>query len=127
MKLLSGFILLCLSVAVPIAAQSNAIDAAAEGYIHDPTRAALPAARVTMRNVATNVQSETTANGDGYFRFPLLPVGEYQLTAEANGFKTATRSGIILAAGQKFRIELDMEVGSTSDSVNVTAEAATAQ
>jgi hypothetical protein len=112
--------------AAAASAQSNAIDAAIEGYVRDPTGGAIQGAHVTARNTVTNVASETVANADGYFRFPLLQVGTYKVTAEADGFKAVTQSDITLAAGQKIRLDLAMQVGSRSDTVEVTAEASVA-
>jgi hypothetical protein len=60
-------------------AQSNAIDAAIEGYVRDATGGAIQRARVTVRNVSTNVETQTITNPAGYFRFPLLQVGTYGL------------------------------------------------
>lgn len=103
-------------------AQSNAIDAAIEGYVRDASGGVIPLARITVRNTSTNVPSETLTSSDGYFRFPLLQVGTYRLTAEAEGFKALTKPDFSLAAGQKVRVDLDMQVGSRAESVEVTAE-----
>ncbi|HKE27866.1 MAG TPA: carboxypeptidase regulatory-like domain-containing protein [Bryobacteraceae bacterium] len=107
-------------------AQSNAIDAAIEGYVRDGTGAAMSNAHVMVRNTATNVRTEADTNSEGYFRFPLLQVGAYDLTAEANGFKSVTKPGILLAAGQKVHLDLEMPVGTRTDSVEVTADATVA-
>jgi hypothetical protein len=104
-------------------AQSNAIDAAIEGYVRDATGGAISGANVTARNTATNVASETRANAEGYFRFPLLQVGVYKLSAGAEGFKAFSQTEIAIAAGQKMRIDIDMQVGSRAESVEVTAGA----
>jgi len=103
-------------------AQSNAIDGAIEGYVRDSSVAAITNALVTARNSATNVVSETRTNAEGYFRFPLLQVGVYALTAEAEGFKTFTQSDITIAAGQKIRLDLQMEIGARAEFVEVTAD-----
>jgi Carboxypeptidase regulatory-like domain len=103
-------------------AQSNAIDAAIEGYVRDTTGGAIQKARITTRNTSTNVESDTVTNVDGYFRFPLLQVGTYRLTAEAEGFKSITKPDITLAAGQKVRLDFNMQVGWRTETVEVTAE-----
>ena len=103
-------------------AQTNAIDAAIEGYVRDSSGGVIQRARITVRNISTNVASETLTNADGYFRFPLLQVGTYKLTAEAEGFKAATKPDFALVAGQKVRLDLDMQVGSRAETVEVTAE-----
>ncbi|HXB72016.1 MAG TPA: carboxypeptidase regulatory-like domain-containing protein [Candidatus Acidoferrales bacterium] len=103
-------------------AQSNAIDAAIEGYVRDASGGMIQRAHVTVRNSSTNVASETLTNADGYFRFPLLQVGAYGLTAEAEGFKAITKPDLALGAGQKIRLDFDMQVGSQAESVEVPAE-----
>ncbi|HXJ43498.1 MAG TPA: TonB-dependent receptor, partial [Bryobacteraceae bacterium] len=105
-------------------AQTNAIDAAVEGYVRDATAGAVSGARISVRNLATNVVSDAKASAEGYFRFPLLQVGTYRVTADAEGFKSFTQAAVPLAAGQKIRLDINMQVGSRADSVEVTADAA---
>ncbi len=115
--------LIFLSSSTSLHAQTNGIDAAVEGYVRDATGGSISGGKVSVRNEATNVAAETKANAEGYFRFPLLQVGSYKVVAEAEGFKTFTQSGIALAAGQKIRLDLTMQVGSRAESVEVTADA----
>ena len=56
------------------------------GTITDPSGAAVPSVKVTAANTATNVSNTTQSNAAGVFNFPFLPIGEYTLTAEAQGF-----------------------------------------
>ncbi len=121
-KLFTALLLLT-ATAASVHAQSNAIDAAVEGYIRDATAGAIFGAKVSVRNLATNVLTETKANAEGYFRFPLVQVGTYKLTAEAEGFRTFTQPEVPLAAGQKIRVDINMQVGSRADTVEVTADA----
>src|SRR5215471_10512126 len=120
-KIASALAIALCSVAAA-SAQSNAIDAAIEGYVRDASGGMIQQARVTVRNTSTNVTSETLTNSDGYYRFPLLQVGTYKLTAEAEGFKAITKPDFALVAGQKVRLDLDMQVGSRAETVEVTAE-----
>src|SRR5215469_12479718 len=113
---------LAASTSAIVNAQSNAIDAAVEGYVRDASGGAIQHARMTVRNISTNVSSETLTNADGYYRFPLLQVGSYRLSAEAEGFKAVTKPDITLTAGQKVRLDFDMQVGSRAESIAVTAE-----
>jgi hypothetical protein len=115
--------LLLVSSASLMHGQSNAIDAAIEGYVRDASGGAIQGAHVTVRNNGTNIASEANTNAEGYFRFPLLQVGSYKLTAEAEGFKAYTQSNIAIVAGQKIHVDVDMQVGARADSVEVTASA----
>src|SRR5215831_15010429 len=115
--------LLCLALlSAAVHAQTNAIDAAIEGYVRDASGGVIQNAHITARNISTNISSETVTNADGYFRFPLLQVGAYKLTAEAEGFKAITKPDLSLVAGQKVRLDFDMQVGSRAETVEVTAE-----
>src|SRR6516225_10969728 len=100
--------------AATAAAQSNATDAAVEGYVRDASGGVVSGANVTAKNTATNIVSQTTTDGAGYYRFPLLQVGNYDLTVMAPGFKEFHESGIQLAVGKNVRLDAKLEVGQLS-------------
>jgi hypothetical protein len=104
-------------------AQSNATDGALDGFVRDPSGASVPAARVIALNLGTNQVQETDTDRQGYFRFPLLQVGEYQLIVSAPGFSEYQRIGIRLSVGTQARVEVPLAVGGTSETVQVTADA----
>ncbi|MCX6592497.1 MAG: TonB-dependent receptor [Acidobacteria bacterium] len=105
-------------------AQTNATDAALDGYIMDEPGGRIAGASVSIRSMLTNQRFEAKANEEGYFRFPLLQVGTYELIVVAPGFAEYRQSGIELRVGQQARVNLSLKVGSTSDSVTVQADAA---
>lgn len=119
-------LLLTAASSLQLFAQSNAIDAAIEGYVRDSTGGAVQGAKISARNLDTNVESETNSNVDGYYRFPLLKVGGYKLTSDAKGFKQFVQPRVTLEAGQKIRVDIALQVGSQSESVEVTADASIA-
>lgn len=104
-------------------AQSNATDAALNGYVRDESGAAVPAAKVTAQHLETNVGFTSAANQEGYFRFPLLRVGTYELRASAPGFNEFQQTGIRLTVGQQGRVDITLRVGTSSESVTVNADA----
>jgi carboxypeptidase family protein len=67
-------------------AQSNATDGALDGYVLDESGAIIPGAKIVARNVQTNVELTANADGQGYFRFPLLRVGSYEIVANDRPF-----------------------------------------
>lgn len=91
------------------------------GTVTDASGAAIPGASVTIVNSATNIayQSQTTSSGD--YTVPTLPVGTYQLRIESQGFKTATRSGIVVTAGSTVTVNAQLEIGATTESIEVAA------
>lgn len=118
------FLVASLVLASSLLAQSNASDAAMDGYIADASSARIAGATVTARNLGTNVELSTTTSNEGYYRFPLLKVGLYELRVTATGFSEFKQSGITLTVGKQARLDVTLKVGATTDSVTVTADAA---
>ncbi len=114
-------------IAIPLQSafgQSNAVDGAVSGYIHDPSGQAVHGAQVTLLNLGTNISIQAITDDQGYYRFPLVQVGTYQLTVTAPGFDTYVRKGIALNVGQMARVDATIKIGSVSQTVTVTAPGA---
>ena len=120
----SLLLLACGLLAVPLLAQSNASDAAIDGYVRDASGGGVAGAQIRIRNLQTNGENATNSNQEGYYRFPLVRVAEYELRASAPGFAEFVQTGIRLSVGQQARIEVALRVGQASESVTVTADAA---
>ena len=103
--------------------QANAVDAAVNGYVTDSSKGAIAGAHISLTNVSTGIQQTTTADGNGYYRFPLVTVGTYRLETTATGFQPTTQTGIALNVGQEARIDVALPIGSASESVEVQASA----
>ncbi|HTR66304.1 MAG TPA: carboxypeptidase regulatory-like domain-containing protein [Terriglobales bacterium] len=93
-----------------------------QGDVEDASHAAISNAAVTLTNLATNVVETTKADSTGGYHFTSLAPGDYNVAASASGFATATVA-ITLLTGQTLNVPIQMKVGSTSESVTVTAEA----
>src|SRR5579872_1792832 len=93
------------------------------GAITDSTGATVPGAEVTVINVDTGIERQTTSNNEGYYAVPLLPPGNYSITIRKASFKPIHRSGLTLVVDQVARIDFAMEVGAVTDTVEVTAAA----
>ena len=93
------------------------------GKVVDPQNAVVPGAKVTVTNSATNVSNTVTANTTGYWEVNFLIPGEYSVTAESGGFKTMKRTGITLDTGDRLSLDLKMEIGESTTSVTVNADA----
>jgi hypothetical protein len=92
------------------------------GTITDAQGAAIPSAKVIATETRTGAKSQTTSEPSGAYTIPFLAPGEYDLSAEASGFKTLNRRGLSLGSGEHPVIDLRMEVGTVSESVTVTAD-----
>lgn len=93
------------------------------GAVLDTTGAVVPGAKVTLTNVATNVTLNSQTNEVGAFTFPSLPVGEYNLRVEKEGFKPALRTGITVNAASSVRLDITLEVGAAAQAVEIRADA----
>jgi hypothetical protein len=93
------------------------------GVVQDPTGAVVAGAMVTVRNVDTGDTRTLTSDAGGRYFAPVLPVGNYEVTAQQSGFQTEVRSGINLTVGREEVINLSLKVGQLSDKVTITAEA----
>jgi hypothetical protein len=96
-----------------------------EGTILDQSQGAVANATVTITNVDRDqVLRRMTTGSDGIYTGTLLPVGAYSVKVEAPGFKTSTISGIALHVSDDLRINVTLEVGQVSESVDVSGEVA---
>ena len=93
------------------------------GAVTDRSGASVPGASITVTNVATGITRTATTSEVGYYTAALLPPGNYSVRIEKQGFRTVTRSGIVLNVDQVVRLDLTLEVGSVSEAIDVTATA----
>src|SRR5690242_1229028 len=93
------------------------------GTVKDPSGAVLPGVQVTVTNGATALTRPVVTNERGDFVVTLLPVGEYQVSAELPGFKTEVRQGIVLQVDQRLKIDFELQIGEVSEKLLVTEAA----
>ena len=117
-------ILICLS-AVNMAVSAQTTSTTILGAVADSAGAVVAGAKVTATNTRTGVKREVTTSSNGDFSFPLLDVGVYDVTIEAHGFKPEVRRNVILEINEKVRVDFSLQVGATTEMVEVIAGAAT--
>lgn len=103
--------------------QSQAINGQIEGIVSDSNGAAVPNATVTVRNIGTGAERSVSTDTGGVYRVPLLPLGTYRVTIEAQGFKRYVQEGIILTTGSIATVRTNLEAGGLEETVTVTADA----
>src|SRR5580700_8552496 len=96
------------------------------GTVVDPSGAGVPNAAVTMTSTATNASRSEQTNEQGLYTFTSVPPGTYNLKVEHPGFKTTT-SNVEVQVQQSVRLDLTLQVGQVSESVEVSATAALLQ
>jgi Carboxypeptidase regulatory-like domain len=105
--------------AVPSFAQRST--ATIRGTVRDSTQAVLPGATVTATNDETGLVRSSPANASGVYSLPDLPIGHYKVDAELQGFKKASRTGVILRVADDFAIDFELEAGGVNETVSVEA------
>ena len=123
--ILAAFFVSVLSSTVLLSAQSP--QASISGTISDGQGSAVPGADVVARNLATNLSFRAKTGQDGGYVLPILPIGDYEVTATYTGFKTFVRSGIRLEVSQRLRLDIALELGQVTEVVEVKAEIARVQ
>jgi hypothetical protein len=109
-----------LIVSTPVRAQVSG--ATLSGIITDAQGGAVPDAKITITNVATSVAIDTTTNASGAYTAANLNAGDYNVSISAPGFKTS-QSNVTLTVGAKQEMNLALEVGEVSQTVEVTGAA----
>ncbi len=94
------------------------------GTVYDQQGAVVPATQISVTNMATQVVRTATTDNEGHFQVLALPIGNYRVKAEHTGFRTVVSAEQKLSINQALRIDIKMEVGAASQTVDVGAEAA---
>ena len=110
---------LCLAIAAPALAQSQATTGTIEGIVSDTTGAVLPGATVTFTNIGTGFTREVVTDADGRYRGLALPLGTYTIAVDLTGFGKAQRENVPLAVGQTHRIDFTLGVAGVAQEVSV--------
>ncbi len=105
---------------LPLSAQVTT--ASLVGVITDSSGGTVSGALIRAKAVATNQVRETKADADGDYVLTNLPIGEYEVTVSANGFRTEVNKGLVLQVAQRARLDATLQTGSVSESINVTAD-----
>ncbi len=101
------------------AGTAQTITGAVTGTVTDATGSVVPGARITAINAATGLATHTESNEAGVYNFPFLPLGEYTLSAEAKGFRKVALGPFRLQVNQIARVNLQMEVGQLTETVEI--------
>jgi len=90
------------------------------GYVQDVTGATVSGAQVILRNLATNQTRRVTSETDGSYRIAALPVGEYEVRVEAQGFTTYVNPIVTFVLGQTAALDITLRTGAVSGELTVT-------
>ncbi|MFN7925719.1 MAG: TonB-dependent receptor [Bryobacteraceae bacterium] len=97
------------------------------GTVTDSTLAAVPGAQIVITNDATNQSSAVTTTTAGDYNVPNLSPGQYRVEVTAQGFKKMLRDNLVVTAAATLRVDVKLEIGQVSETVEVKADIAQVQ
>jgi len=97
------------------------------GVVKDRSEAAVVGARIVATNTQTNLKLETVSGADGSYRILAIPAGTYRLTVTASGFKPYNLTDVVVTVNDQLRLDATLDVGSTTEQVEVMANAVQVQ
>lgn len=124
MKSLRWTLAVCaLVLAFQVSADAQAVTGTVLGTVQDASGAVVVNAKVTLTEMNTNVSRTAMSNTSGNYTFPDIPEGNYSVTVEAPGFKKEIRQNLNVAINTSTRVDVQLQPGNLSQSIEVTAAA----
>jgi hypothetical protein len=93
------------------------------GHVSDPSGAAVPGSSITVTNINTNAVRTTLTTESGDYSFPSMPPGSYRARIEHSGFRTTTSQTIDVQVQQVVRLDVTLQLGQVTDTIEVAATA----
>src|SRR4029450_8024731 len=110
---------LCLAL---VATAWASVTGSISGTVKDNTDAVMASVTVVATNQATGVKNTATTNAEGVYSFLALPAGTYRVDVQQSGFKDFRKVDIVLNANAVLRLDIPLQVGEITDTVEVTAD-----
>src|SRR5262245_12046179 len=127
-KLLAFVFVFALAVAcLASGTRAQTVQGVITGTIADPSGAAVPGATITLLNSGTGATQTTTSGSDGVYRFSLVQPGGYVIDVKSTNFREVRTSGIVVEASQTVPLNVRLEIGSSSQVIEVVEQAALVQ
>src|SRR6267142_930810 len=118
-------ILFVMAIGLPFCAKAQ--DATIVGTVTDPSGAAVANAKVTLTNLETKLSRTFTTGDSGQYVAVDMHIGHYDIKVEMSGFKNAEQKSVVLQVGDRARIDFQMVLGGSSETVTVEANAVRVQ
>src|SRR5438876_10109092 len=117
----AALILFCAAASTSLAGQSTKVELS--GMVRDPSGLPVAEATVTLINKGTQSELSTATGTDGMYHFFALQPATYAITVAKPGFASLRLEGIVLGVGDQISLDLALEIGNVTESINVTAAA----
>ena len=116
-------VLLCVSMFTARRVSAQFDTATVVGTVKDASGGSVPTAKVTLTHFETGISDIRSSNAEGNFEFVSVRAGSYLVAGEKEGLSIALMDGLRVEVGARVRADLQLEIGSLSEEVKVTAEA----
>jgi hypothetical protein len=114
-------LLLVLATSTPVLRGS--VTGSISGTVSDSSGAVIPNASASAFNTGTGLKQLTKTNAQGFYSFPSLPVGHYDISIQGQGFKEYVGRGLVVDVNSALRVDVTLEVGAVTQEVSVSATA----
>jgi len=108
-----------------ISVHAQSATATLSGTVEDQNGAIIPGVNITVQNKATSLERQTTTNDSGGFTVPLLPPGDYTVTARRDGFSPVEVRNVVLNVGDQKALNIQLKAGDVNATVTVDSTAET--
>jgi Carboxypeptidase regulatory-like domain len=116
-----GIVLATVALAVPASSFAQSERGSITGIVQDSTKAVVPGVSVKVINTATNAATHVVSSETGSYAAPNLPPGTYRVEASLPGFQSVNVVGIRVVAGAAARVDVALNLGAITESVNAVA------
>ncbi|HEY6374372.1 MAG TPA: carboxypeptidase-like regulatory domain-containing protein, partial [Edaphobacter sp.] len=113
---------ICCFFLISSQAQAQRYLGAISGEVNDSTGARVPGVRVTAVEASTRFTTAVVTGGEGMYTFPALQPGTYTITIAGQSFRTASRTGIVLTAGQTQQVDFSLTPGTANETIEVSTD-----
>ncbi len=113
---------LALASALSLLLSAQEFRSTLSGHVYDASGSAVPGAKISATNLANDEVYNATTDSSGAYTIPFLRPGTYKVSVNASGFKTYNRENVTLQTAQTSGIDVSLEIGSLTDSVNVSGD-----
>jgi hypothetical protein len=117
---LLAFACVCLLSILSSSLNAQVDQGAITGIVSDPSGAVVPNAKVTLRNIDIGLTLETVTSNSGQYTFSPVRIGNYTVTASAQGFSSTTQQNLKVNVQQRLEVNIQLQLGSATETVTVT-------
>lgn len=117
------FALLSVAILAGVSFVFASVTGSISGTVTDASGAVVPGVSVSALNTQTGITQTATTDARGFYAFPSLPVGHYQIDARQKGFKDYRQTGLVIDVNTELRVDASLQVGNTTQEVTVSSTA----